>query len=881
MSLRKQSMKKRWNCEFVIFKITVLSIFLLLTSSLDSSAQSISINASEGWLIYSHGGKRGHRYGPSIIINPDKSIDIWLASTGFSEQWDWIRHKRSIDGGKLWGEETVVLQPTPNSPDRMSVCDPGVIKLGEYYYLGVTAVYDKEGRGNCVFVARSKFPKGPYEKWNGHGWGGIPKSIIEFTGSEDAWGAGEPSFVLKDETLYVYYTWSDLSENKTVINQTRVATAPVDPENWPAKLTFRGIVYDREKAEDSADVKYIDAFGKFIAIATAERFTPSGYIIYRESLDGIHFSKPQKLRERIQTGCHNAGISGTHDGHINLEDENFIAYAYQDENGSWGKWDTFLNPITIENKMNIEKHDFREIKNDTQKINFKQFLQNDVPGTVKFFGSDIAELFTREIEESFKAVLKKNYKTNYEKFMPGYITASVDGRPWHDTMWSRDGGTFLRELVLWGNINHACLLADCLIQLVKKNDEGYYTFPEYFKQVEPASGKELDGTGAIIIGMVHLWERLPENNIYKNKIYEFLHQEFSPVQYIHQKLQPQPLIEGSGEFGGGCGIKGDWYNVVQNNLVRLALIASANMESQAGDKARAGKYQRDAEKISENMLEYLVAEDGSWLWCIDPTIFKPDFSILNHPINKGFGGLNGVASMYADVLGLEPLASDWKGAEISKKTFEQIYAFPLRKEQFEKYGIWSQFDEFREGMSSGPSYGDGYALQTMLLLDKMDMAEKSIAWLANATYQPISEYVELDRESPYYFYERYYSPDIVGKMQLEQGCGALNLVNVTEPLKVARLIVGVDDYSSDEVIIVPRVPSSWTGYEAINWPIQTPKGMVIADLRCKKEEGKITFEINVKRGQQIPNLAIRFVTSKGIVWEKRNSVTHLNLAIQW
>jgi hypothetical protein len=331
-------------------KIIMLGIVFIILSNIDLNAQKITLKASKGWLIYSHGGKRGHRYGPSVIINPDKSIDMWLASTGFSEQWDWIRHKRSIDGGISWEEETVVLQPTPNSPDRMSVCDPGVIKFAGYYFLGVTAVYDKEGRGNCVFVARSNSPKGPFEKWNGQGWGGIPKPIIEFTGSDEAWGAGEPSFVLKDDTLYIYYTWSELSEDKKIIDQTRVAIAPADPDKWPSRITLKGLAYNREKAEDSADVKYIDALGKFIAIGTAERFTPSGYIIYRESPDGIHFSTPKQLRDHIQTGCHNAGISGTPEGHIDLGEDNFISYAYQDENGAWGKWDTFLNPIVIEVK---------------------------------------------------------------------------------------------------------------------------------------------------------------------------------------------------------------------------------------------------------------------------------------------------------------------------------------------------------------------------------------------------------------------------------------------------------------------------------------------------------------------------------------------------
>jgi hypothetical protein len=230
----------------------------------------------------------------------------------------------------------------------MSVCDPGVIKFGGYYFLGVTAVYDKEGKGNCIFVARSKFPQGPYEKWTGQRWGGIPQPIIKFNGSADAWGAGEPSFVLKGDSLYIYYTWSDLSADKKVVDQTRVAIAAADPETWPSAIKLIGVAYEREKAEDSADVKYIDAFGKFIAIATADRFTPGGYIIYRESQDGIHFSKPKKLKNRIRPGCHNAGISGTAEGHIDLKANNFIAYAFQDEHGSWGKWDTFLNTITIE-----------------------------------------------------------------------------------------------------------------------------------------------------------------------------------------------------------------------------------------------------------------------------------------------------------------------------------------------------------------------------------------------------------------------------------------------------------------------------------------------------------------------------------------------------
>jgi hypothetical protein len=125
-------------------------------------------------------------------------------------------------------------------------------------------------------------------------------------------------------------------------------------------------------------------------------------------------------------------------------------------------------------------------------------------------------------------------------------------------------------------------------------------------------------------------------------------------------------------------------------------------------------------------------------------------------------------------------------------------------------------------MGSSPSYGQGYATQDMLLFDRLDMAGKALSWLANATYNPVPEY-KLHRSSSYYFYERTYSPDAVGKIALDEGCGALNLVNVSEPLKVSRLILGIDDLDPATVRLVPRVPPQWKGVEAEDWPILTTR----------------------------------------------------------
>ncbi|NEW81593.1 MAG: hypothetical protein GZ094_04415 [Mariniphaga sp.] len=499
---------------------------------------------------------------------------------------------------------------------------------------------------------------------------------------------------------------------------------------------------------------------------------------------------------------------------------------------------------------------------------------------LKFLGNETAELYTREIEESFNGVLKYNFITTKTEGYPiGFVRASIPKNLWWETLWTRDGGTHLRELAHWGMLEHASALVDCLTQLVEKNEEGYYSFPTYFLKSEKAHGKELDGTSAIIIGMVDLWRALPVNHSSRKKIYSFLHGSESPLQYIHYKLNQVPLLEGEGEFGPGCCLKGVALNVVQNNLCMLALLAGAELEKLNKDSSTASIYSEDAEKIKSNMLKYLVAEDNTWIWCIDPVTLKPDIAILNDSINRGAGLINGVACMSSDVLGLTPLEANDKFKVYNLNTFYKLYNTPLRKEQFDKYGIWPQFDVFRAGLSSGPSSGDGYALQTMLLYDKMAMADKSINWIASSTYHPIKEY-KLVRSSPYYFYERSYSPDAVGKVDLDAGCGPLNLVNVTEQLKVARLIVGVDDKDANELRLVPRVPHSLNGYTATDWVIITKDGIARADISYYKSGNKIKYKITIKGNKRFKKISLRLPYNGGWKWFYKKNSSTFNVSVR-
>ncbi len=301
----------------------------------------VDIPADNGCDIYQVPSvtESGYRYGPSIMVYEDGSVDVWYASGGSGlEQWDWIAYKHSEDGVN-WSEEKCVLQPTPNSLDHYSCCDPGVIYINGYYYLGYTSTLNNNQCDNNLFVARSENPDGPFEKWNGSGWGGYePQPLVYFTEDQSYWGIGEVSFVELDGTLYIYYTVKGSDEERT-----EVATADATDENWPLTMKAAGVALSGG-TNDSIDVKYVDEYGKFLAVATDERLSEDSYLVFFESSDGITFEKIDICKRNVYAFCHNAGISGSENGHILPGRPTFVGYAY---GRGWGIWNTRFQEIDI------------------------------------------------------------------------------------------------------------------------------------------------------------------------------------------------------------------------------------------------------------------------------------------------------------------------------------------------------------------------------------------------------------------------------------------------------------------------------------------------------------------------------------------------------
>ena len=318
------------------------------TPYVDYSNKHIKITAKDtGYDVYSplEGSDWGYRYGPSILLNDDGTMDAWFASPGSGIEFDWFTYRHSSDGGATWSNEVVVLTPSGGTLDELSVCDPAHMKIGDYYYLGYTSTIDATGGGLCnsTFVARSKDIKGPYEHWDGNGWSEASFPIVYFKGTGNSWGEGEPSFVVLDDVIYVYITFTGYDRTNKMIKYTKVYTADAKNENWPSTLEYKGCAREYSdgdvdgytfKDADSMDVAYVEKYHKFVGICTNRRFGTESTIVYYESEDGINFTRISELNTNIIAGCHNCGIMKDASGHIKEGDKMLIGYAYAGGTGS-------------------------------------------------------------------------------------------------------------------------------------------------------------------------------------------------------------------------------------------------------------------------------------------------------------------------------------------------------------------------------------------------------------------------------------------------------------------------------------------------------------------------------------------------------------------
>lgn len=348
----------------IILLVALLPVYFAVPKGDYKVYTTYEVTVNEGHTIFNPSQSWGYCYGPTFVMGENGHVDGLFSCPGslgtVASSWDTLVLKTSEDYGKTWTDGKVCIQSTPGGYNKYSTCDPGMVYFNGYYYVGYTTTLDH--KSNVVCIKRAQSLDGPWEDWNGSGWAQDNGSwAVNWYGTMEYYGIGEPSLVVVDDKIYVYYTYQGNLSNGLFTDCTRVAVGDATDPNWPATLKEAGRAVDRVfGTQDSLDVKYIPSLKKFLAVNVLNvRSTIAEFCFYMSD-NGINFYKIGSVNASGLTAMHNAGMAGNGYGHIDLEQPVIMGYAYQESNGTWGQWPTAISYLTIRQVEKIVEKDFTE-----------------------------------------------------------------------------------------------------------------------------------------------------------------------------------------------------------------------------------------------------------------------------------------------------------------------------------------------------------------------------------------------------------------------------------------------------------------------------------------------------------------------------------------
>lgn len=241
------------------------------------------------------------------------------------------------------------VAPTSDGADAHYAKCASVVKAGNYYYMAYqgSTTYE-ENYDNCVFIARAAtIDAANWEKWNGSGWGGDPAPVVSVEISEEnvLFGVGEPSLVVKDGTIYLYYTYS-MTETQS---DTYLCTASASDENWPANVSDQGMVMDRSvfatTAMDGVSVVYAEEVNSFIAIHSVNNNNVNSYFAIWQSTDGVSgWAHIGTIYSNTRVRARYPRFITNEEGHVTADIAHLISYQCGE---SSSKWQTYMSPYTF------------------------------------------------------------------------------------------------------------------------------------------------------------------------------------------------------------------------------------------------------------------------------------------------------------------------------------------------------------------------------------------------------------------------------------------------------------------------------------------------------------------------------------------------------
>lgn len=140
--------------------------------------------------------------------------------------------------------------------------------------------------------------------------------------------------------------------------------------------------------------------------------------------------------------------------------------------------------------------------------------------------------------------------------------------------------------------------------------------------------------------------------------------------------------------------------------------------------------------------------------------------------------------------------------------------------------------------AGGMGYGQCYITQAALLSDEFDDAEQMVEWMTRMCFAP-------ELQHPYRVPEGSIVSEDAATWRRWGDLG--NLYQLVEVVHTIHLMLGIDDYSSDALLLMPRFPRDWTEARAERWPVRVTSGGASAlthlDYHWSRHERGIEFRV--------------------------------------
>lgn len=295
----------------------------------------LKVQDSLGGISYPETGTGAARFEPCFIQYKNGDIDGWYTVNGAMTGETWIVHNAYDFHKNTWSAYQSVIKTGTGALDSYSVSQPSAVRINGFYYIAYTGSSNNEEgtQGNCsgIFVARAEHAEGPYEKWNGAGWGGSPKPFIYYDGPDTMKGASGVSLVELDGILYIYYTWNSADLDGNPVSEVRLSKASAADMNWPGALQAYGSVCKGKGQISDLEVKYSEETGKMFAVGVESVSEHDRAIVCFEGNTPELLTRVSAVRSGIYNTISSIGISGSVNGHIRASDINvpFIMYSYE------------------------------------------------------------------------------------------------------------------------------------------------------------------------------------------------------------------------------------------------------------------------------------------------------------------------------------------------------------------------------------------------------------------------------------------------------------------------------------------------------------------------------------------------------------------------